>query len=347
MKVNRKELMNVLQMLKPGLAKKDSVAQGVHFMSTGNEILSFSGRLCIRHPFVAFPFCVKGEEFFKVLDRIADETVEINEKGGKIHVEGSSVKAGLATLLETDEGMMAGIEAIQKETDNDRLALPKDFIPALFLTMFSAHPSPNEATMHDVEFIGMDAFSTDRLRMSWYVMDSEVPDRFLIDRSSATELVKFPSINEVIITSNWLHFFNPDGVSFSCIRDKGDSLKVKEKFSDLDDDNMIELPKTLREVINSISFLADEDGDKKYITVYASKNGITCKAEKEVGWIQKAVEWPEYDGEPFSFVINAEFFGQVLEKATKMKLIRDGRLGFFATENFYHVVGLMRGKNNG
>lgn len=344
MKVNRKNLMSVLQALRPGLAKQGSVVQLAHFISTGKEIITFSGKVCIRYPFDLFPFCVPGDEFYKILDKMNDETIEISEENHKLHIVGANTEAVISTLLEDDDLVVQGLEAINTEISTPRSKLPEDFISAVFFTMFSTSRDASSAALNCIYFTEDNAMSTDNSRASWYIMKDKVPEPFLLAQKSAEELVKFPNINEVVITKNWAHFFNPDGVTFSCTLVKSLTPNIPKMFENADEEGLTELPKTLRDIINDISFLATEDKTSKYVTVSIDGKGVMCKAERELGWIKKKIEWKDYTGEPITFFINSEFFGQILEKTTFMKKI--GRIVFFSTENFYHLIGLAREKAN-
>lgn len=345
MKVNRKNLMDVLQALKPGLAKQGSVAQLAHFISTGKEIITFSGKVCIRHPFDLFPFCVPSEEFYKTLDKMKDETVELSEVNNKLHIEGTSTEAEISLFLDDEALVVEAMEAIGAEILQKREKLPEDFINAVFLTMFSTSRDASSAALNCIHFTEDNALSTDRNRASWYIMKEKVPHEFLLAQKSAEELVKFPSINEVVLTKNWAHFFNPEGVTFSCSLLSSPTANIPGMFQDVEEEGLTELPKTLRDVINDISFLATEDKTSRYVTVTIDSKGVTCKAERDIGWIKKNIEWKDYTGEPLTFFINSEFFGQILEKTTFMKKI--GRKVYFFTDNFYHIIALAKEKSHG
>ena len=51
MKIDRKELRNILAAIKPGLGKKEFVNQTCHFMFFPDKIATFNERICIMHPF--------------------------------------------------------------------------------------------------------------------------------------------------------------------------------------------------------------------------------------------------------------------------------------------------------
>jgi hypothetical protein len=106
----------------------------------------------------------------------------------------------------------------------------------------------------------------------------------------------------------------------------------------MDFDPILSFPSDLREAVESVAYLAEGDGEAdKAILVTVEKGRIVCKAEKERGWITKAVE-SDYEGEKFSFLINPTFFGQILRLATSFTLI-EGK-GYFTSENFYHILSL-------
>ena len=72
-----------------------------------------------------------------------------------------------------------------------------------------------------------------------------------------------------------------------------------------------------------------------YIRIKGEK--LTCKAKKEIGWIEKTIDIEKYDGE-LKFMINPIFLSQVLDKATTVIISENKAL--FVNEDFNHIMAL-------
>ena len=68
MKIKKLELINILQRVKPGLAKRDVIEQFTHFIFTGESVITYNDEICISHPLKTDFVCsAKSEEFFKAI----------------------------------------------------------------------------------------------------------------------------------------------------------------------------------------------------------------------------------------------------------------------------------------
>ena len=60
----RNNVLNILKMIKPGIASKDLVESMTYFFLSGNEIVTYNDRISITHPFQTnFSAFVKADSF--------------------------------------------------------------------------------------------------------------------------------------------------------------------------------------------------------------------------------------------------------------------------------------------
>ena len=335
--IKRTELLGVLNSIRPGLARKGIVEQSTHFMFLGKDVATFSDQIAIIHPFeTAFPFSVKGDEFYKLISGITEEDLTFSLTEGKISIKSKSTKAGMSTIVDDKDRVDKLVVNLKKEM-KDWQDIPKDMISGLYLAMFSAAKDLSQGTLSCIYVTGKDILSSDSLRASWYEMESEVDD-FLIPAKDVAELVKFTDIVSFCQSSNWIHFKTQGGATFSARKIPGVFKDLRKRF-EIEGDT-IELPPTLKEVTDSIIFLSEGDIEvNKIISVGIEKDSITLKAEKETGWVEKIVDF-KYKGKPLQFLINPIFLSQILSKATEITL--NNSIALFATESFYHIICLPR-----
>lgn len=342
MKVNKAELLKVLALVRPGLAKKEIVEQAQHFIFTGNDVVTFNDQVSIMHPFKSdFVFSVSGEDFYKIIDKITESEFELSLEEENIRIKSKKTNAALTTIVDEAAQVTHLVDDLRQAMigKNFWKPLPKDFTEGIYLCAFSASKDLGTG-VRSCCAVRKDAIhTTDNIRISTFIMESSM-DEVLLPAKDAAELVKY-KVTEYGISENWAHFRTADGIIFNCKTMKGDyPFEVCDgMFSD--EDPILTFPADLRENIEAIISLAEGDGDtNKSITVTIEKGKITCKAEKERGWITKTVE-SDYEGETFSMLIIPAFFCQVLKHATQFAITgEDANRGMFLSDNFYHILAL-------
>lgn len=334
--VKRSELLDVLNKIKPGLAKKAVVEQSTHFMFLGKDVATFSDQIAIIHPFeTAVPFSVKGEEFYKLISGITDDDLDFSLKEGKLTIKSKSTKAGMSTIVDNKDKVDKLVKILKKEM-TDWITIPNNFLQGLYLAMFSAAKDLSQGTLSCIYVNGRNILSSDSLRASWFEIDEEVSP-FLIPAKDVNELIKFTDIKEYCQSDNWIHFRTENDVTFSIRKVLGVFKDLRKKF-DVEGES-ISLPEGLKEVTDSIIFLSEGDIEvNKIISVTIESGKITCKAEKETGWVEKTIDFSDYEGEDLTFLINPIFLSQILSKSTNMTLTEN--VALFSNENFNHIVAL-------
>jgi hypothetical protein len=108
-------------------------------------------------------------------------------------------------------------------------------------------------------------------------------------------------------------------------------------------DNEIEVPDELKDVMkNAVVLAAGEVDIAKMVGVTIEKGKITCKSEKERGWMIKEVDC-KYKGKKLQFFINPIFMAKVLESATTIALVQGAEHPnkcYFTQDNYQHVIAL-------
>jgi len=213
--------------------------------------------------------------------------------------------------------------------------LPADFVKGLFLCMFSASSDMTKGILTCVHIDGKKVNSSDEVRISEYTMETAIDKEVLIPARNVVELVSF-DIKDYCINENWAHFKTSEGVIFSSRIMAGDYEKDFSPFLDVDAE-AFELPEGFKDIIESITFMTEGDVNiDKVVNLQIKDKKIICRAEKEIGWIEKEVEF-NFDHN-VTIQINPNFLSQVLEKATKLKAGEDRAL--FESGNFKHVIAL-------
>jgi len=155
MKINRKELRDILAMLVPGLAKREFVQQLTHFMFLEKEIVTYNDKVAIIHPFnnTEHGFSVKGMEFFRIIDGMTDDEITIVVEETKIKIRSKSTSATMKILGEDLNKLPESIAELKKGQKGWK-ELPEDFLEGISLCAFSTSPDLSKGIMACVWIIG-------------------------------------------------------------------------------------------------------------------------------------------------------------------------------------------------
>ncbi len=345
MKIKKADLLKALRSVKPGLSTKEIIQQAAHVMFMGKCIATFNDAISVLYPFETnFKCSVNGEEFYKVLDGIKEDKIELFLDGDHIKINSEKTKAGFSTIVGENEKVEKMVEKILTTVNKPKFfrTLPKDFIKGVFLCMFSASKDMTSGVKCCVAVKDNQIFSTDNLRLSRYELDSKVKDIILIPARDAYELVKYEVVRYGL-SEGWVHFQTEDGVIFNCRTMTGEypfdrmiTFFGKQK-------NEITVPSELKDIMKNAVVLADGEVDiAKMVEVTIDKGKIICKSEKERGWMIKEVDC-KYKGEKLSFFVNPIFMAQVLESVTTLALVQGKEHPnkcYFTQDNYQHIIAL-------
>lgn len=338
MKVNKKDLMSVLQVIKPGLAKKEMAEQATHFGFTGRDIVTFNDQICIIHPFKTdFSNSVPADQFYKILDKITVDEIEMVIKDDKLSISAGKVRGGLS--IQDGKALLDRVEAVGVDEVKKWKTLPKDFLEAIGLCMFSASTDFSDPVMTGV-FVDNDAvISTDSLRISEYILSKEMGETFNIPVSSIVELVKL-SVVAYHIGKSWAYFITDDDVVFCAkLLDTSKYPKDIDEFFDIKGITF-ELPESFKAMIETASVMVEGDTEaEKLVEIEIKKDSISCKGSNDIGWIETELDIDLKIEKSIKFLINPSFLLKIMEHTRKMTYAAER--GLFKTKNFQHLIALM------
>lgn len=346
MKINKQELLKALSAAKPGLSAKEIVEETVRFIFTGKEVTTFNDKICIIIPFETdFACSVHGDEFYKILSSIKEEEVDITVVDNQMKINAKKTKAGLSTIIGEKERVISLIENLQTSTKKKGFwkKLPEDFLQGIYLCMFTASKDMTTKVRCCVAVKGDKIFSTDNLRISRYILSSEM-EEMLIPARDAMELVKY-EVKKYGLSDGWVHFITNEGIMFNCRIMLGDYpfTSISKYFRE--PENEIEIPVEMKEVMKTAAVVAEGEVDiAKVVEVIIEAGKIICKSEdKGKKWLVKEIDFPEYEGDKVLFYVNPSFFAQVLDKSTSLFLVQGEELpdkAVFTSENFQSLIAL-------
>lgn len=336
MKIEKDNFKRVLNIIKPGLAKKEILEQTTHFIFTGEELFTYNDKICVSHPFKTdFACSVIADDLIRILNGMKSKEIEVFYDTNQLRIEAKKERAGLFTFPEGQISTLVASLGIKDLLKRRWRFLPNDFSRGLSLCIFSASRDITHGILAGILVEGGLVTSTDDLRISRYSLDSKVHDSFIIPVSSAVELVGF-SPKKYLLTDSWIHFQTSNQVVFSSRRLVGDYPDVSSFFN-VEGEEVV-FPDNLLNSIEAVTVMAEGEFDlDRRISVRVSSGSVSCRAERDKGWVEHEVE-STYNGKTLIFEINPIFLRQILEKSTKMILSEEKSL--FLSDKFQHVMAM-------
>jgi hypothetical protein len=344
MDVDRNELIQALERIKPGIASKEFIEQSTHFVLSEGEVSSYNGDMSVSYPFAAGVECtVDSSLFFKLINRMEEDTLEMELEENLLKLTCGDITAELPVIIESE--VIQHINKIAEEQENCKWhSLPKDFIEALRLCRFSASKDQTLGTLTCVWVEGEDVLATDRLRISWYKMESPVEKNFYIDAHFVKEIMAFDNIIEYALSDSWAHFQVADGTIFSARLTKPEDLiDLREHIDSFEQDVRIAIPADLRPAIETASItVMDDEKAEQEVTLEFGDDLIRCYGRSERGAVTQEIHLHnKLNIEPFSVIASTKSMIEILDKATHL-LVGKGKALFRSREKkgFRHLLAL-------
>jgi DNA polymerase III sliding clamp (beta) subunit (PCNA family) len=332
--INRKDLIDALTKVKPGLSQKELIEQSSHFIFEENRIWTYNDQITISQEFESHLIgAIKADEFYKLLNKLEDENLEISVQEGEFSIQGKTVMAKIKIDPEIK------LQPIQTPGINSKnwQALPKDFTEAISLCLFSASRNMIRPELTCLFITGKTVLSTDSFRATKREMKSKIKTDFLIPAISAKELVKYNVHKVFVDNKGWLHFTNKEKTTFSC-RTFAD-VKYPEKVWDFFDieGEKINLPDPFESVIDRVSTLITEDFDlDRMVNLVIKDNKLICTGKGPYGSVSENINI-DYNGKAIEVKVHPGFLMEILKSLNSMII---GERLLFQGENFEHVICL-------
>ena len=312
--MKRKELVDILKKVKPGVASKEIVESMTYFYLSGSDIITYNDRIAIRHPFVTeFSTFVKANDFFNTVSKISSEEINLSYKNGKLSVTSKKFKVDLATII--DDEFTTRINNINESMkDTAWSKLPENFNDGITLCAFAASTSETEQTLSCVYVEKNTAIASDNQRVAKSKLTGSISEPILIKAGEVKNLV---SINPTMysVTNSWIHFRNDDNCIFSIRRIKGNfpdfSAVLNFKGTEVD------LPSNLTEGTSIASIFTDDKMPTVILDITPGVCMVSVTAEKGSSKFRTKID---YDGKPLKMAINPEFLNQMLMHSTKISV---------------------------
>jgi len=170
--VERQELLNILNLVKPGLSDKDIIPIFCHFCFDGEKVVAYNDVIGIQHPCdVDVEGAIRGSLLLSLLDKSTGSKADIKQKGD-VGVELSvDVDKHKLPLLTPDHFLFK----FPTTKPNRKVLLNESYVTAIERCLLSINETSSQAEQMGITLIlGEDSvcFSTDAVSMTQYIVDA-------------------------------------------------------------------------------------------------------------------------------------------------------------------------------
>ena len=307
--VVRKELVDVLDQVKPAIGHKESDIQATCIVFDDGMVYSYNDELSISQYLPKgledMRCAVQAKELIALLSKLKDEEIDIALDGNALLVKGRRAKAEI--VVEREIRMPIDEIAYPKKLHD----LPQGFRHALRLCLPIVGKDlslPLSTCLHlngDV----MEASDVDRAAR--YIFSQKLPfdDAVFLPGTAARHIARY-DLEAVAITDGWIHFETKDQVLLSCR-----TYYKGQQFADLTPlldaiGASVELPTELADamdrsgIFTSSAEAGESEGDQ-YVLVTIEDDWCVVQGEGAIGRYTEKVRL-KYNGRPIVFTTKAE-----------------------------------------
>ena len=344
MKVQKEKLLHALNQVKPGLATKSIIQQMENVTFTGEDIITYNDQICVLYPFETdFSASINHKDLYKIVTGIKSDSFNMIMKENAVvitsEVEDESTKAELISMVE--EELNDNIKSLTEQlpSEENKLEwkeLPKDFISGALLCIPAASTDMAHGVLTCLYVNGTDLICSDNMRVSHYEMESNTDVEFFVKATIVRELSHFDFV-WFCVAKSWVHFQTENGTIFSVRLIRGKGLDYFKKMFSGFTGVKIELPKEIKELVESASVMApDDEHNSKHMFISFEKDHIICSTQSDRGVITKKKSIDYNKETPIEFSISATFLQQIL--GMPLTMVVGDKKSLFESGNFKHVL---------
>lgn len=336
MKVNRQELLSILEKLQPAVAKKEIIEQSTHFIfEEGVGIRTYNDQIAISAEFdTDINGTVPANELYGIINKIKDSEIDIETDDKNLIIKYG--RKSSAKIAMSDRIKIIGPKLPTKQRWK---SLPEHFHLDAKFCSFSA--STNASSGGGINCIYVNdnlMMSTDRFRATRIDMGTPIPDLLLIPALVADQL-RIYAPNKYLLTDAWVHLKNDDKVIFSFRKIEDEYPITEDRIDDMFNTNgeKVIFPSSFKEVVDRVQIMSQEDVEiDRYITLRLEKNILICESNSKKGSIKEELRI-KYSGESKEVKVNPIFLSEIL---SHLKELTIGDKLHFQGDTFEHVICL-------
>lgn len=312
MRVNREQLLKVLESVAPGLASREILEQSSCFVFHKGRVVTFNDAVaCSRASPLNIQGAVKAKPLLDLLSKLDEDELDIEVKESELIVHGARRKAG----IRMEAQVMLPIESV--DVPDTWRKLDPDFSDAIDKIASCASSEESQFVLTCVHIHPDWMEACDRFQIARYPMKTGVEKSILVKAASLRRIVGY-DMTEVSETVSWIHFKNPSDLVISCRRYLDDYKEVG-KYLTKDGTEPVTLPGNLEDVVSRSEVFSIDNATGNNLIISLRENQAMIRGEGTTGWYREAKEI-KYSGPPVTFLIAPKLLLEVAKRSTDVRI---------------------------
>ncbi len=338
MKISKSELVNALEIVRPGLANKEVVEQSTSFAFMDGRVVTYNDEISVSHPLPSSSLegAVKAEELYQLLNKTKADHLQAVITGSELRLRAGKSKAGI--LLQQEVRL-----PLTELGEKGKWELcPKELKGAMEFAAFSCSSDQSKPILTCVHVSQSGTVeSSNNLSITRYQLKKELPiGSFLLPAKSARQLLSH-NFKEMAEGEGWVHFKTEAGTVFSC-RVFDDDYPDVSPFLAVEG-TVIPLPKELKEILDRAQIFSESGtGAEGWVSVRLEDGKISVRGEGEAGWYEEFAQ-VEYKEDPVNFSVSPSLLKLILIR--NPTCILGGNCLKFQGQDWEHVIALYAENN--
>lgn len=320
MKTNRKELLARLELLAPGLDRKETIEQSDCYVFSDGRVASFNEEISCsaESPLPGISGAVKAAPLLELLGKLDDEDVDLEAADGELRVKTKKRRrSGIAMEAE----ILLPVAEVELPEEDAWKPLPPAFAEAVAVVKGCCSKDESVFVLTCVHLTPEWVEACDNFQAARQPLKLPLSAQALIKRASASAVAE-GGAEEVAETANWLHFRSASGLVVSCRR-------YAEQYPNLDgildcSGKRTTLPSGLGEATEKAEIFSADNPDANQVEIQLKAGKLKLRGAGASGWYEE-VRDVKYDGDPIRFLIDPKLLTELCRRTSECE-IGEGRL---------------------
>lgn len=330
MKVDRKDLIQILDSVNPGVATRENIDQSSCFVFDRGNVYTFNDEIacCRKIPtHLNLKGAVKAKPLLDLLNKLSEDEIDIDQTDEEFLISGSRRKAG----IRMDEQVLLAIDQVESPDQWNELNV--DFGQAVKFVSGCASSNLSDFFLTCVHIQPDYIEACDRFQIARYNLKSGLKNEILIRADSLMKIVSF-DMTEVSESQTWVHFRNPSGLTISIRKYLGDYTNLDE-FLVSEGTEKVVLPGDIRDAVEKAEVFTGDSVLGNVVFVDLRRDKIMIEGQGAFGWY-KEMKIVKYDGPPIKFTIAAKLLVEISNKSNECSVGNDKL--YVDGENFIYLT---------
>ncbi|HBH48684.1 MAG TPA: hypothetical protein DDX98_08585 [Bacteroidales bacterium] len=323
--IKTEKLLNVLESVNDGVAKKAIVADYENFVFQDNMVCTNNDEVFfLKRTDLEFgkTFGVRANELLNFVGRISAEEVESSFEDEEFQLKWKRTEMGMKYSEVSDTYYDPYMTKLIEKDSWHKLKknkLPDSFVTALSLVNSCVSKDLTDEISNSVHFSEDYVEATDNYRIARYTFDDSIFHKdFLVPASSVAIIVKNkPHYLLRLNDSSRIYFMNKEmDLIFACRVYNGEYHPTEKYLFPQGDMKEITFSEDVIDAINRAEIFNVEEDSIRLVDLHLRKRFLTISSEKEIGRYREKAK-VGYSGEDFSFKIDLNALRDILALTTK------------------------------